>query len=93
MRSSSRVSMLAAVATLAGVGAAPAYAFKAGSMGGGAAPSAGVVAHHPASETDWVLIGVAAAGGVTLAGAGVGATRRLGAPTARSRGAGSAGGS
>jgi hypothetical protein len=93
MRSSCRVSMLAAVATLAGVGATPAYAFDAGWMGGGGAPSAGLVAHHPSDEPDWVLIGAAAAGGVTLAAAGVGATRRLGAPTARGRGVGSAGGS
>lgn len=93
MRSSFRVSMLAAVATLAGVGAAPAYAFRPGATGGGGAPSAALVQHHPSSSTDWLLIGVAGAGGITLVGTSVGAARRLGAPTARTRGARPASGS
>lgn len=93
MRLSCRVSMLAAVATLAGVSAAPAYAFEAGPIAGGADPSAALVRHHPSSSTDWVLVGVAGAGAITLVGASVGATRRLGAPTARIRGARPAGGS
>jgi hypothetical protein len=93
MRSSCRVPMLAAVATLAGVGAAPAYAFKAESIGGGGpAPRAALVEHHASSSPDWVLIGAAAVGGVTLVGVGVGATRRLAAPTARTRRARPAGG-
>lgn len=93
MRSSSRVPVLAAVVTLAGVGAPPAYAFKAGPISGGAEPNAALVQQEPPSSTDWVLIGAGAAGGITLVGVGVEATRRLGAPTARTRGARPAGGS
>lgn len=93
MRSSCRVSMLAAIATLAGIGASPAYAFHSGPLGGGPAPSAALVQHHPSSSTDWSLIGVAGAGAITLVGASLGATRRHGVPAARTRGAGPAGGS
>lgn len=87
MGSCGRVSMLAAVATLVGGGAAPAYAFDAGPIGGGPVPKVAVVERHASNSTDWVLIGVAGAGAITLGGVGVGAMRRLGTPTARVRGA------
>jgi hypothetical protein len=93
MRSSCRVSMLAAIATLVGIGASPAYAFQPGPLGGGPLPTAALVQHHPSSSTDWSLIGVAGAGAITLVGASVGATRRHRVPAARTPGAGPAGGS
>ena len=93
MRSSCRVSTLAAVAALAGIGATPAYAFRPGPLGGGPETSAGSVSHHPSSSTDWPLIGAAGAGAVAVVGVSVGARRRrLGVPAARTRGAGPASG-
>lgn len=66
MRSSRCVPMLAAVATAAGASAPPAYAFRPGPIGSGAQPTAPLVRHHSSSSPDWILIGVGAAGGITL---------------------------
>jgi hypothetical protein len=93
MRSSRRVPMLAAVATLAGISAPPAYAFRPAPIDGGARPAVPLVEHHPSSSPDWILIGVAGVGGITLVGGSVGASRRLGTPAARARRARAAGGS
>jgi hypothetical protein len=94
MRSSCRVSTLAAVAALAGIGATPAYAFQPGPLGGGPETSGALVSHHPSSSIDWPLIGTAGAGAIALVGASVGARRRrLGVAAARTRGAGPASGS
>lgn len=86
MRSSCRVSTLAAVAALAGIGATPAYAFQPGPLGGGPETSAALVPDHPSTSTDWPLIGAVGGGAIVLVGASVGARRRrLGLPAARTR--------
>jgi len=69
------VPLLAAVVTLAGVSTPAAYGFDSVSpAGGGGQPTAPVV-DHSAGPSDW-LIGLGAAGGITLAGAGVASSRR-----------------
>lgn len=90
MRTSRRVPMLAAVVTLAGVSAQPAYAFKAGPISGAPPTTALEQQHHPSSSTDWGLVGVAAAG-ITVVGVSLGASRRLG--VGRPQGPRAAGGS
>lgn len=75
MRLHRGVPMLAAVVTLTGLGTPAAYAFKSETASAGAQPTAALVQHHPSGSTDWVLIGVVGAGAITLAGAGVSASR------------------
>lgn len=91
MRLHRGVPVLAAVVTLAG--SAPAYAFDAGTQGGGIpqTPTA-LAAHHQSGSTDW-LIGVGAASGVALIGAGVAGSRRVTRRTASTRRVGAASGS
>ncbi len=87
MRLQRGVSTFAAIATTAALAASPAQAkFDNTTYPPLGAPRS-VVTHH-AGSTDWALIAVSAAGGVALAGAGVGASRRRGRrgmSTARAR--------
>jgi hypothetical protein len=88
MRLHRGVPVLAAVATLAGAAAPTAYGFQptAGPGTDPGQPVAALVQHRPASSTDWVLIGVASAGAITLAGAGLSASRRCARSGPPSRG-------
>ena len=87
------VPMLAAAATLL-ASTTPAYAFDSQAPSSGGQPTPAVVQQHPAGSTDWLLIGVTAGGAITLAGAGVGATRhRRATATTRTKRLRPAGGS
>ena len=90
MRTHRCVPTLAAVIALAAP-AAPAYGADIDAPGGGGTVST-VVAHQQASSSDW-LIGVGAAAGVVLVGAGVAGSRRTSRRVSVARGARTAGGS
>jgi hypothetical protein len=75
MRLHRGVPMLAAVVTLAGVSAPAAYGLDDISPGGGGSQAATPAVDHSAGPSDW-LIGLGAAGGITLAGAGLASSRR-----------------
>ncbi len=76
MRIHRSIPMLAAVATLVGSAAPAAYASDNVAAGsGGAVSSTAQVQHNSSGTGDW-LIGLGAAGAVTLAGAGVASSRR-----------------
>ncbi len=75
MRLHRGVPVLAAVIALASTAPA-AQAFEPDAGGGGGQSSPVLIQHHTSSSPDWLLVGVAAAGGLTVAGAGLGANRR-----------------
>ena len=83
MRVRKSMSTVAVVVSMAGLTAPAAYATDSLAPGAGAAQPVVKVQDRRSSSTDWLLIGVGSAGAITLAGAGVGATRRAGhgAPT------------
>jgi hypothetical protein len=66
--------MLAAVVTLAGAGAPAAYGFDNRPAVGVGQSTTAQVHHYPLDSTDWVLLGVVVASGITLAGVGLGAS-------------------
>ena len=76
MRLHRGVSMVAAVVTLAGVSTPAAEGFEnTASPAAAAGTPIALVQHRSSSSTDWLLIGVGGVGAITLAGAGVAATR------------------
>jgi hypothetical protein len=87
------VPMLAAVVSLAGVSTPAAYGFDNTASPAAAGRPTALVQHRSPSSTDWLLIGVGSAGAITLAGAGVTATRRGRATATRTKRLRPAGGS
>src|SRR5438105_11683789 len=79
MRLCRDVPMLAAVMTVAGVSAPAALALDNKTLAGGD-PTVAVVQHRQSNSTDWVLSGLVAVGAITLAAAGLGASRGLARP-------------
>jgi hypothetical protein len=75
--------MLATVLTLVGT-STPAYAFVGASGRGPSSQPTAVAQHHSGDSLDWV-IGIGAAGAVTMLGTGVPVARRRHTPPASRR--------
>ena len=84
MRLHRGVPMLAAVLTLAGTSAPAANAFVGVSAGGPSGQPTRVTQHPSGDNADWA-IAIAAAGGLTLAGAGFAARRSAASKSASAR--------
>lgn len=69
--------MIAAIATAAAIAAPAAQARFDESMPGQAPVAPRVVQHSGGGSTDWALIGIGAAGGVALFGAGTARSRHV----------------
>jgi hypothetical protein len=85
MRSHHGVRMLAALAAGAGITAPAAQAKFDNTTYPPLNAQLSLPAHHPGGSTDWMLIGVGAAGGLTLLGAGATTSRRRTAPATKVR--------
>ncbi len=76
MRLHNGVRMLAALTATAAITASPAYAKFDNSTYPPLGPVHAGSGHAAGGSTDWALIGVGAAGGITLLGAGIATSRR-----------------